>query len=73
MNNVTLRNITGSYRALGALRGNPGDTLLDIRLEDIDVKLTEDAFAPGPVQNLVLKNVVVNGRPFEALGPAAKP
>ena len=73
VSNVTLRNITGSYRTLGVLRGNPGDMLRDITLENIDVKLTEETFAPGPVQNLVLKNVVVNGRPFEAPGPAAKP
>jgi alpha-L-rhamnosidase len=62
VNNVTLRNITGSYRALGVLRGNPGDTLRDITLENIDVKLADETFAPGPVQNLVLKQVVVNGK-----------
>ena len=64
MNNVTLRNITGEYRALGILRGNPGDTLRDITLENIAVKLGDDKFTPGPVVNLVLKNVVVNGKPF---------
>ena len=73
VNNVTLRHITGSYRTLGVLHGNPGDTLRDITLENIDVKLTEESFAPGPVQNLVLKNVVVNGRPFEAPVAVAKP
>ena len=61
---ITLRNITGSYRALGTLRGNPGDTLRDITLENIDVTLTEEKFTPGPVENLILKNVRVNGRPF---------
>lgn len=71
VNNITLRNLHGSYRALGGLRGNPGDTLRDITLEDIDVRLADETFAPGPVENLVLKNVVVNGRPFPV--PAAKP
>ncbi|MDI1320636.1 MAG: glycosyl hydrolase family 28 protein [bacterium] len=73
VNNVTLRNITGSYHALGTLRGNAGDTLRDITLENIAVKLADETFAPGPVQNLVLKNVVVNGRPIETPMPAAKP
>ena len=71
VNNITLRNITGSYRTFGTLRGNPGDTLRDITLENIDVKLTEEAFVPGQTENLVLKNVTVNGKPFAA--PAAKP
>jgi len=73
VNHVTLRNITGSYRSLGLLRGNPGDTLRDITLENIDVKLTDAAFAPGPVENLAFRNVVVNGRPFSAPAPAGKP
>jgi alpha-L-rhamnosidase len=71
VNGVTLRNITGRYRALGTLRGNPGDTLRDITLENIDVQLTEEAFTLGATENLVLKNVTVNGKPFVV--PAAKP
>jgi len=71
VNNITLRNITGRYRTLGTLRGNPGDMLRDITLENIDVRLADEKFALGPVENLVLKNVVVNGRPFVA--PAAQP
>jgi alpha-L-rhamnosidase len=64
VNNITLRNIRGEYRTLGVLRGNPGDTLRDITLENIDVRLADEKFAPGPVENLVLKNVVVNGKAF---------
>jgi len=30
-------------------------------------------FVPGPVQNLVLKNVTVNGRAFNLPAPAAQP
>jgi alpha-L-rhamnosidase len=72
VNHVTLRRIAGSYRSLGVLRGNPGDTLRDITLEDIDVKLTEEKFTPGPAERLVLKNVRVNGRAMAAPDPAAK-
>ena len=60
--NVTLRNIQGSYRTLGTLRGNPGDTLRNITLENCDLQLTDPQFAPGPVENFVLRNVVVNGQ-----------
>lgn len=64
VNNITLRNISGSYRTLGALSGNAGDVLRDITLENIDVTLAEERFRLGPVENLVWKNVKVNGREF---------
>ena len=66
VNNITLRNITGTYRGLGSIRGNPGDTLCDITLENIDVKLTDEKFAAGKVEHFVVKNVLVNGHPFAA-------
>lgn len=64
VNNVTLRNVRGEFRSLGTLRGNPGDTLRDLTLENIDLKLTDEKFALGPTENLVVKNVQVNGKPF---------
>jgi polygalacturonase len=73
VNNVTLRNIHGRYRALGSLRGNPGDTLRDITLENIDVQLEDEKFTLGTVQNLVLKNVTVNGKPFRPPAPTTNP
>jgi polygalacturonase len=71
VNNITLRNITGSYRALGVLGGNAGDVLRDITLENVDVQVTDENFRLGPVENLQLKNVKVNGKPFVA--PAVTP
>ena len=68
VNNITLRNIRGEYRSLGTLQGNPGDTLRDITLENVDVRLADESFALGPVANLALRNVVVNGRPFTVPG-----
>jgi len=64
VNNITLRNITGSYRMLGTLSGSAGDVLRDITLENVDVQLTENRFRLGPVENLQLRNVTVNGQPF---------
>jgi alpha-L-rhamnosidase len=65
INNVTLRNIKGEYGTLGTLRGNAGDVIRDITLENIEVKLANDRFSLGPTENLTLKNVTVNGKPFE--------
>lgn len=62
--NITLRNISGSYRTLGMLQGNPGDILSDITLENVDIKVTDEDFRLGPVENLVLKNVTINGKSF---------
>lgn len=64
VNNVTIRNVRGAYRTLGTLRGNPGDTLRDITLENLELKLADEKFALGPTENLVVKNIVVNGKAF---------
>ena len=61
VNNITIRNATGEFLTLGTLRGNPGDTLRDITLENIDLKLSDPRFEPGEVKNLVSKNVLLNG------------
>jgi polygalacturonase len=69
VNNITLRNLRGEYGAFGTLRGNPGDTLRNITLENIDVKLSPDRFSDrlvlGATENLALKGVRVNGQPYE--------
>jgi alpha-L-rhamnosidase len=69
VNDVTIRNVTGQSRSLGTLQGNKGDTLRDITLENIDLKLANERFAPVGVQDLVLKNVRINGKAYEL--PAA--
>jgi polygalacturonase len=82
VNDITLRNIKGEYGSFGTLRGNaanaeqgtPADIIRDITLENIDVKLgTErggDRLALGATENLVLKNVKVNGKAYELPAPA---
>ena len=62
VSNITLRNVRGEFQTLGTLRGNPGDTLKDITLENMDLKLAESDFSPGDVKNLVFRNVQVNGK-----------
>ena len=65
VNNITLRNISGEFHNLGTLRGNPGDTLRDITLENIDLKLVDTDFKPGDVKNLVTRNVKINGEDYQ--------
>jgi polygalacturonase len=67
VNNVTIRNVSGSYRAFGRLQGNPGDVLRDITLENIHVDLKESQLDYKAVGNLVMRNVVVNGQEVSAV------
>jgi alpha-L-rhamnosidase len=64
VSNITLRNVRGGFHTLGTLGGNPGDTLKNITLENMDLQLVEKDFTPGEVENLLFKNVTVNGAPF---------
>ena len=68
VNDITLRNIRGEYRAFGRLGGNPGDVLRDFTLENIRVELKEPLLDLGPVENLVMRQVVVNGQEVNAPG-----
>ncbi|HEY4246194.1 MAG TPA: glycosyl hydrolase family 28 protein [Lacunisphaera sp.] len=63
--NITIRNVSGSYRAFGRLLGNPGDVLRNITLENFRVELKEPALQQGVVENLVMRQVVVNGEKVE--------
>ena len=67
---ITIRNVTGSYRAFGRLQGNPGDTLRNILLENFHVELKEPELQRGVVENLMLRHFVVNGQEVDgAAGP----
>jgi polygalacturonase len=66
VNNITIRNVKGEFQTLGTLRGNPGDTLRDITLEKIDLKLETTDFNLGEVENLVTRDVLLNGKPFQS-------
>ncbi len=61
---ITIRNVSGNYRTLGSLLGNPGDTIRDFTLENVTLTLTDEKLALGVVKNLELKNVNVNGKPY---------
>ena len=64
--NVTISNITGSYDNLGSIKGHDHAKISDITLENINLTLKGARLRLGQVDNLVIKNVIVNGKPFEA-------
>lgn len=66
VNDVVLRNITGSFHNFGTLGGNPGDTLRNITLENINLRLVDPNFQPKDVRDFIAKNVVFNGKPYQA-------
>ena len=60
ISHLTIRNVSGEFRSFGTLRGNPGDTLADITLENVDIKLKEPVLNLGQVANpLVCKKTPV--------------
>jgi alpha-L-rhamnosidase len=74
VNDITIRNITGHYGGFGALRGNRGDVLKDITLENIDVALDRrEPLQLGATENLVVRNVKINGQPYTPPAAASAP
>ena len=62
--NVILRNIKGSYGGWGNIVANPDDGFSNISMEQVDLKLEKDALLMSPIENLQLKDVTINGKPF---------
>jgi polygalacturonase len=62
--NVTVSDIKGSFGSFGEITGNPETTISDITLENIEVTLKSEKLNVGKVNNLTVKNVMVNGKPF---------
>lgn len=63
--NISVSNVTGSFEGFGTIRGHDKTQISDIRLENINLKLTNERLRLGPVENLVMKNVIINGKPYE--------
>lgn len=69
VSNVTIRNVTGKFRAFGTLRGNRDDILRDITLENFDLTLDDEKLILGPTENLVVKNVTINQHAYTPPAP----
>ena len=70
MRNLTVRRIRGRFGNLGVLRGNPGDAIRDVVLEDVRLDVAREGLDVGEVSGLTVRDVVVNGKRF---APAARP
>jgi alpha-L-rhamnosidase len=64
--NVVVQNVTGTVRSLGELRGNDGDVIANIVLENVDVASAAPRLRTGEVTGLRMNNVRVNGEPLAA-------
>lgn len=62
--NVVLRNISGSVGSLGELRGNPGDVIEGVLLEDVELTVEHTQLRTDAAAAIELKNVQINGAPF---------
>lgn len=63
--NVTVRNLQGSVRSLGELRGNEGDVIENVALKNISLTAEQARLRTDFASEIELKNVEVNGEPFE--------
>lgn len=62
--NVTVRNVSGSFRSLGELRGNSGDLIEQVALAEVAISADTPRLTVAEGQNLECTNVLVNGAPF---------
>lgn len=63
VNNVVLRKLSGSVVTLGELRGNQGDVIRNVLLEEIDLKAERAELRVGKVEGLFTHDVLINGEP----------
>ena len=61
---VVVRGLRGTVQSLGELRGNAGDQIKNILLENIEIEATRDRLRLGEVDGLVIKDMLVNGAPY---------
>ncbi|QDU55506.1 glycoside hydrolase family 28 protein [Aeoliella mucimassa] len=62
--NVVIRNLTGNVRSLGELRGNEGDVIRNLTIENVDLSTEKPGFRIGDVEGLVAKQAFVDGKPL---------
>jgi polygalacturonase len=63
--NVTIRNLSGSVRSLGELRGNKGDTIEQVVLENIDITTDNPRLKTDASSAIHCENIIINGQLFE--------
>jgi polygalacturonase len=68
--NLTVRNLRGRFGSLGVLNGNPFDTIENVVLENLQLTLTDEKFERGEIAGLVVRDVLVNEKPFTPPPPS---
>ena len=62
--NISIQRVRGLCTTLGSIRGNKGNTIENVTIEDVDVKTTGAEPELSAVTNLVLKNITINGQAY---------
>jgi alpha-L-rhamnosidase len=68
--NISISNIRGTGSSFGSIKGNPGTTISNIEVKDVDVKFRNANFPVGKLTGLTFSNVMVNGAAVSAPVPA---
>lgn len=63
--NVVLRDIRGTARSLGELRGNPGDTIRNLTIDNVRLLVENPTFDRGKIDGMRIMDVVINDEPLE--------
>ncbi|MGN6369718.1 MAG: glycoside hydrolase family 28 protein [Phycisphaerae bacterium] len=69
--NITISDVKGTFGSFGTIRPGKGDTVEDVTFENIDLKVTNGEKGMPNVQgvkNLVVKNVVIDGKAWDGPG-----
>lgn len=61
--NIVVKNLKGTIKTFGELRGNPGDVLENIRLENINVIMRHSSLETDLSHQIEMNSVMVNGEP----------
>ncbi len=66
VNNLILRNIDIQCESIGDLRGNKGDVISNIKLQDVNIRPDINRFNMGNVDGIIYDNVTINGNKSDA-------
>lgn len=62
--NLRVKGVRGSMQSLGILRGNPGDVIEDVVIEDSELRVAKAAMDTNAQDEIKVRNVSLNGQPF---------
>lgn len=63
--NITFSDVRGNCNTLASVRDNKGDSIRDVRFDNIDIQTHGPKPQLSEVKDLTLKNVKINGQPYQ--------